>query len=68
MNVLLKAAETAAGCEADHVVIAEEVVGLVGVDDEQSSTPTRPTTPKTTTTARNSERSSSTRPVRCRLF
>ena len=35
MNVLLKAAETAAGCEGVHVVVAEEVVGLVGVSDEQ---------------------------------
>ena len=39
MNVLLKAAETAAGCKAVHVVIAEEVAGLVGVDDEQSGPP-----------------------------
>ena len=35
MNVLLKAAETAAGCEAVHVVVAEEVVGFVGVGNEQ---------------------------------
>ena len=41
MNVLLKAAETAAGCEAIHVVVAEDVVGLVGVDDEQPGSPER---------------------------
>ena len=38
MNVLLKAGETAAGCEAVHVVIAEEVVSLLGVHDEHSGT------------------------------
>ena len=40
MNVLLKAAETAA-CKAVHIVVAEEVVGPVGVDDEQSGSPER---------------------------